>query len=486
MRHLRNSDQEQAEGRASRGRRFAGGPSADILSRRNALPYYAKKRASARRGRVLRGILAGVAVLLVAAVVGVWGYIISINGKLGAGVSSELRSVLTETKYNEPFYMLLLGVDKDEERTQDSQYGADSSNYRTDTIILARMDPQNKKVTLVSIPRDTYVDLGVNGKQKINAAYSYGGAAYATKVVSEFAGVSISHYAEVDMDGFAAIVDQVGGVTVDLPVDVKDPDYTGLDLPAGENTLDGQTAALLGRTRHAYDNYGGGDFYRAANQRMLIGAVTKKVLSSDPITMANTVSTMAGYVTTDLDVSSIAGLASQFIGMDVDEDIYSGLCPTTAKYMNDLWYEICDTAAWKVMMDRVDQGLPPYSDASQDTTAGVAGSVGKSSGGDSVTASSASEEPVYSGNVSVLNASGKNGAAGNAANKLVGAGFSAIAGNADSNSDTTRVIYNASSSAKARGAARTLGLDDSIIEENDGSWNSSVDVVVVLGSDYKS
>ena len=288
------------------------------------------------------------------------------------------------------------------------------------------------------------------------------------------------------MDGFAAIVDQVGGVTVDLPVDVKDPDYTGLDLPAGENTLDGQTAALLGRTRHAYDNYGGGDFYRAANQRMLIGAVTKKVLSSDPITMVNTVSTMAGYVTTDLDVSSIAGLASQFIGMDVDEDIYSGLCPTTAKYINDLWYEICDTAAWKVMMDRVDQGLPPYSDASQDTTAGVAGSVGKSSGGDSDTASSASEGPVYSGNVSVLNASGKNGAAGNAANKLVGAGFSAMAGNADSNSDTTRVIYNASSSAKARGAARTLGLDDSIIEENDGSWNSSVDVVVVLGSDYKS
>ena len=64
------------------------------------------------------------------------------------------------------------------------------------------VDPE--KVTLISIPRDTYVDLGEHGKQKINSAYSIGGAPYTVQVVSDFAGVNISHYAEIDMDGVTA------------------------------------------------------------------------------------------------------------------------------------------------------------------------------------------------------------------------------------------------------------------------------------------
>ena len=105
---------------------------------------------------------------------------------------------------------------------------------------------------MVSIHRDTLIEMGNYGSQKINSAYSFGGAAYATKVVSEFAGVPISHYAEVDLDRFISIVDVVGGVTVNLPVPVYDPDYTGLNLPVGENKLNGLEAALLCRCRHGY------------------------------------------------------------------------------------------------------------------------------------------------------------------------------------------------------------------------------------------
>ena len=83
------------------------------------------------------------------------------------------------------------------------------------------------------------------------------------KVVSKFANVNISHYAEVDFESFTKIVDSIGGVDVNLPQPVKDVQYAGIDLPAGEQTLNGEQALGLSRSRHAYDDYGGEIFYRA-------------------------------------------------------------------------------------------------------------------------------------------------------------------------------------------------------------------------------
>lgn len=459
-------------------------PEAQELSRKNAGKHYVTLRKKKRRKRVLKGLLVTFLLLLVSCAVAAVAYIAHINGKITKHVDQSLLNVLTDTQDNDPFYMLLLGTDKDGERTESADYGSDFSAYRTDTIILARVDPSKKKVTLISIPRDTYVDMGENGSAKINSAYSFGGAAYATQVVSKFAGVPISHYAEVDMDGFAAIVDQLGGVTVNLPVEVKDPYYTGLDLPAGEQTLDGQTAALLGRSRHAYDNYGGGDFYRAANQRMLIGAVIKKVMSSNPLTLAGTVSTLAGYVTTDMDVSSIAGLATRFLGMDVDKDIYSGQCPTISQLRDEVWYEFCDTARWKEIMGRVDKGLPPYTDTDQDFTSGVAGSVGQSTGDSATNGTDGSGEvkAEHSGSVLVLNGAGIQGIASQVSNRLEKAGFSAMADNADARTDTL-VVYNEGARGKAAGVIEDLGLSSEPVA-NDGSWSTGVDVVVVIGSSW--
>ena len=186
---------------------------ASEYSRGETASRYTKKRKSRGRHKVLRNIFIIIAIVLVSGVGAAWAYINNINSRLSEGVDSELRESLTETQSGEPFYMLLLGIDKNEKRVNGS-YGADDSAYRSDSIMLARIDPTAKKVTLVSIPRDTYVDMGVNGQEKINAAYSFGGAAYATKVISDFAGVPISHYAEVDMDGMAAVVDAVGGIDV--------------------------------------------------------------------------------------------------------------------------------------------------------------------------------------------------------------------------------------------------------------------------------
>jgi len=119
-------------------------------------------------------VLIALVIVIAAAGTAVALYMNDINSRLSAGIDSSLKDQLVTVQYDDPFYMLLLGVDEDDER--DDSWGSSQANYRSDTIILARIDPKNQKITLVSIPRDTMVDMGDNGTQKINAAYSIGGA----------------------------------------------------------------------------------------------------------------------------------------------------------------------------------------------------------------------------------------------------------------------------------------------------------------------
>ena len=336
------------------------------LSRSTSGEYYSKKLHSRTRKRILWSLLAAFVIVFTVAAVAAAAFVNDINNKITGKVDAELQTVLSTQEPGKPFYLLLIGVDKDEGRTQDPTYGADDSGYRSDSIMLTRIDPGEKKVTMVSIHRDTLVDLGENGQQKINAAYAIGQETYTTQVISDFAGVPISHYAEVDMDGLAAVIDSIGGIDIELDMDVVDKEYTGIDLKKGKHHLDGHTAALFCRCRHAYDAYGDGDRYRAANQRLVLATVARKVLQSDPATIASTVSTAAGFVRTDMDVKTIVSIALQFIGMDLENGFYMGMEPTAAKYINNTWYELCDTTAWRKMMRRVDQGLPPTEEGDVD------------------------------------------------------------------------------------------------------------------------
>lgn len=335
----------------------------------------AERYSKLRRKRTRKGVLKGVLIALLIAALGAVGfgawYISKINATLNEGLGEELTTTLSVREKGQPFYMLLLGIDKDSDRMTDPEYGEEDYNYRSDSIMLVRVDPQKLKVSLLSIHRDIMMDMGEYGTQKLNAAYSIGGAANMVDVVSKFCDVPISHYAEVDMDRFTSIVDKVGGITVNLPVDVYDPDFTGLDLKAGEQTLDGRTAALLCRARHAYDNYGDGDVFRAANQRNVISGIVKKVLASDPVTMASLVSSLAESVRTDMDVATILALADEMRGLNVETDVYSAMTPTSGEIIDGIWYEIMDEDAWKIMMDRMRAGLPPRTDDMVDYTAGI-------------------------------------------------------------------------------------------------------------------
>jgi LCP family protein required for cell wall assembly len=457
-------------------------------TRAEGAAHYSRRR-SKKRHPVLKGILITLLVLVGVCGAALAWYVNVLNGKLSGDVTQDLRDQLVSVDSEDPFYMLLLGVDKSDEREE--SWGSDTSNYRADSIILARIDPKGQTVTLISIPRDTMVDMGDYGTQKINAAYSYGGAAYMTQVVSEFAGVDISHYAEIDFEQFTSIVDTLGGIEVTLPVAVSDMEYAGIDLPAGTQTLNGEQALELVRTRHAYDEYGAGDYYRAANQRMVITAIIKKILQSDATSWPTLISQLADSVTTDLDATELLSLVNQFKDLDTDNDIYSARCPTTSEYINGVWYEVVDDDAWQTMMERTDNGEDPYEEGQSDETEGIAGTATSGTTSDdssSDSTDSTSSEPVYSGTVLVLNGTTTSGLAKNASSVLTKVGYSCSTGNSSSSShESTIVVYNSSNSTtaqqEAQGVAETLGVSAEPIE-NDGAYSTETDVVVILGTDY--
>lgn len=477
------------------GRQEAASGPRHIASRANGVAPYKNKIKQKRHGRAVKAVVVTLLLALVGVGVAAAAYLVDINNRLTANLPDEIRHQLVAVDPQEPFYMLLLGVDKSEERA--GTWGSSDANFRADTIILARIDPPNQRVTLVSIPRDTLVDMGEHGEDKINAAYSFGGAAYMVEVVSDFAGVDISQYAEIDFEQFTSIVDTIGGIEVTLPVDVVDEVYAGINLSAGTHQLDGATALALVRTRHAYDEYGGGDFYRAANQRAVIAAIVRKILQQDPVTMAGTVSQLAGSVTTSMGVTDIVSLAMQFQNLDPETGFYSGQTPTESEYINSVWYEIPDEVAWHKMMERVDAGEEPYSDTSQDFTADATISIGE--GGNKTGDGTSDEAPekapsegseattseaTFSGTVLVLNGTGTSGLAGSKSEQLDNAGFSSYADNAGSSEHTMSMVYfNGDTRNEALGVAQTLGISEDCVAENTEGYSTDYDVVVVLGAD---
>lgn len=294
--------------------------------------------------------------LILVAIGVAWAFVDKINNNLHAGLNGDLDKVLVQTNITqEPFYMLLMGTDKSKERNADPENGG---SFRSDSLILARIDAPNKKVSLISLHRDTLMDMGKHGRNKLNAAYAIGGPSYAIQTVSQLAQVPLSHYAEINFDGFKDVVDALGGVEVDVPMNINDKDAGG-SLKKGKQVLNGSQALILCRARHAYDDLGDGDVYRAANQRLVLAAITKKILASDPATMAKTIETLSRYITTDLQLSEIVSLAQAMHGMDPSQDISSSMEPTVSHFVKgDGWYEFCDEKPWRALINRANKGLP--------------------------------------------------------------------------------------------------------------------------------
>lgn len=479
-RHRRNSrvDSEPVFNDPSAGDVTAG---AQAYSRRVSRAEYLRQRRKSKRNKIIAACLIAVLVLCVGGVGVAFAYFNTITTNMNEGVDDELRDQLVKTDIvKEPFYMLLMGTDKSEEREQDEDV------FRSDTIMLVRIDPVDKKVTLVSLHRDTSVDMGKYGQQKLNAAYAFGGPAYAVETVSGMADVPISHYAEINFDGFQDVVDALGGIEVDVPMEIDDDDAGGY-VAAGLHTLNGEEALILCRARHVYDDYGDGDEFRAANQRLVMGAIAKKILSADIGTMVSTVEALSKHITTSLSGADMVSLAQALQGLDPDTDIYSAMEPTTSAFVNGGWYEYVNKEAWNTMMSRVDQGLPPTEedvvDEASGTVLAATGSGAISSGG---SGSSSGPNSIDRSDklVVVKNGSGKDGVAAAAGEKLETVGYKVQTGNADGfDYPTTIVIYSQRSQGEeAKEIANLLGIGKA--QFNDGTYAFDSDFLVVVGADW--
>ncbi|MDO5334804.1 MAG: LCP family protein [Coriobacteriia bacterium] len=450
----------------------------------NSHNYVRNNKLAKKRSRRRKGIIAG-AVLLVALLLGgagaAFAYMSYLDGQMNGLDADATASLQATDNASDPFYMLLIGVDKSEARESSGKWGG----YRTDSMILTRVDPQNKHITMISIARDLKTDMGEHGTQKINAAYTFGGPAGAIKTISELAGVPISHYAEIDFDAFKEVVDALGGIEVTVPVDIDDK-HVDDKIKAGKQTLNGSQTLSLCRSRHTYDKLGDGDALRTANQRMVLSAIMKKVLSSDLPTMMNTVNTMVGYVTTDMSASYILGLAQQFNGIDVDKNVYTASTPKTSERQNGVWWDILLEDQWRTMMSRVDQGLSPTEETQTDSATGIETSHSGNGGTASTSSTQGSTSTDLSGlSIVVKNGCGVSGCADQAAAKLKAQGASCDTGNADNFAYTsTLVIYDDDSQKdKADEVAETLGLGQ--VKKNNGTYSHKGDILVVLGADWK-
>ncbi|MEV0941715.1 LCP family protein [Micromonospora wenchangensis] len=206
--------------------------------------------------------------------------------------------------------LLLLGSDSRDGEPDQGEY----SGQRSDTIMLVHLNGTRDTVTVVSIPRDSYVDVparpGVwdGGKNKINAAFAFGGAALAAETVHRLTGVAIDGVVVANFAAVRTIVDAVGGITVCIPYEVTST-TTGRRWPAGCHRLDGNATEDLVRQRHGVP---GGDLGRIRDQHLVVKAIAEQLspasLIANPTRLDRLLTTAAESLTVDenLDLTELA------------------------------------------------------------------------------------------------------------------------------------------------------------------------------------
>ena len=210
---------------------------------------------------------------------------------------SDKREETLELKEQQPFTVLLLGVDE-----------RDGDSGRSDSMIVLTVNPQLKTVKMVSIPRDTRVEIVGHGTvDKINHAYAFGGVTMSMDTVENFLDIPIDYYVQINMESFKDIVDAVGGITVNNELDFT---YEGHHFPIGRITLNGEEALKYSRMRYEDPN---GDFGRQARQRKVIEAVIKQGASLTTLTnYKNIFDTLGNNIQTNLTFNEMKTIQSDY------------------------------------------------------------------------------------------------------------------------------------------------------------------------------
>lgn len=228
---------------------------------------------------------------------------------------------LSEIPEAEPVHILLIGQDRSE----------GEQRARSDSMILCSFFPSEKKLILTSFLRDLYVQIPGYQKDRINAAYAWGGAELLQKTLTENFGICVDGCIEADFAQFSKIIDAMGGICLELRQDEADAinAVVDSDLSEGMQELSGQQALAFVRIRKLDSD---GDFSRTQRQRKVISAMLHRYRDVSPITAFSVLTKVVPMLSSDLDGEQILSTASQVIPVLSELRVVSQRIPAEGSY----------------------------------------------------------------------------------------------------------------------------------------------------------
>lgn len=412
-------------------------------------------------------------VLLVAG--GAFAYRVHLNG---GGISGMLATVVghdENTKKNlGEFRVLVLGISTDQENVD-----------LTDTIMVASYNPNTQKATLLSIPRDTYTGktpAKATAYEKINALYNRKHRPDETlAAVNEITGLNIEYYVVVKTEALIKLVDVIGGITFNVPIDMDYDDVTQdlhIHLKAGEQLLDGDKAEQVVRFRHNNDGtsypeeYGDNDTGRMRTQREFIMQVVKQTAKPENIFKIGGILDVAKeYIVTNIDFNVAKDYIPYVVEFNTDNLLTAVLPGTnTNKNTNQTWVFIHNQTETKALIQELfyDRDI----EKTEDTTEG-------NTTDDTIISTNADKSDVT---IEVLNGSGDSSSLQKVVNQLKGAGYKVTrTGSTNTTAKTTIINKKNIKESLLKNMKDVIGTGTVSTSE---SSSSKVDVTIIIGKDY--
>ena len=372
--------------------------------------------------------------------------------KNGGGKQGLVATVMGQTKQDienlEPFSALLLG----------------SSQNMTDTIMIFKYNPQTQKAYLISIPRDTYTGYNkdyATSSDKINCLYQGQYPEKTLEAVNRVTGLDLKYYVVVDTEALKALVDAIGGVYFDVPINMKYTDKKQdlyINLKKGYQLLDGDKAEQVVRFRHNSDGtsysyeYGDNDTGRMKTQRNFLKAVMQQTLTpSNIVNIGKFIDIAQTYVKTNISIDVMKQYIAPAVNFDTD-NLETGTIPGVNEKCNGVWVFIANKT--QNYLTKMNNTLANINEISEDDLENI--------------------------KIEILNGSGKSTNLTEIKQTLKNAGFSVTKTGTTNSTSKTSIINKSNVSEDVLSAIQNL-LEVGTISSS--TTESAIDITIILGKD---
>ncbi len=255
--------------------------------------------------------------------------------------AAKVAGVTEVPESGEPMSILLVGTD---ERTEGEQ-------ARADSIIFLYTNPDHDRSYMISVQRDTRVNIPGRGMDKINHSYAFGEAPLLIETVSELFSLDVNYFMKVDFESLEQVVDALGGVQFETDRSCMDWELD-TNVRKGDLLRPGREALAIVRCRKAYAD---GDFSRMANQQAMIAAIADE-MASKPTSLPGIAGIIAEHGSTNMKLSAMIGTGRAMLG--TRDNLEKGKLPTKGTKISGVYYGVYDQDELDGIGDAMRNGLP--------------------------------------------------------------------------------------------------------------------------------